>query len=243
MNDPIRLSDDPTFSPEVSELLRHRGEVPPAMDPAVHAATCNAITQLGAAQAAGTVVGAKLVIVSVVIGVGVALGAASVIGSAPTVSEVPEAHPIHREAAPASPAPDPHRDEVPVVTAAPGELEEAEVVTEPEAVAAQAPTPSKRSARPRSDVDRLTLEAALLERARAALAGDPRDALAAANRHAREYPRGQLTSARELIAIDALRRLRRTRQAARRAESLIARDPSGIHADRARAMLAELSSE
>jgi hypothetical protein len=61
--------------------------------------------------------------------------------------------------------------------------------------------------------DTLEKEANLLESARAVLAGDPARALALLDRHAAEFPRGQLVAERSVLRIDALRRLGRLDEA------------------------------
>ena len=85
------------------------------------------------------------------------------------------------------------------------------------------------------------MEAGILERARAMLDRDPGGALRETNRHAAEHTHGQLAAEREMIAVDALRRLGRTTEARRRAQRLIDRSPSSIYTERARAILRELS--
>jgi hypothetical protein len=62
-------------------------------------------------------------------------------------------------------------------------------------------------------------EAELLEQARSALKSDPARALARANGHRSRFPGGVLVQEREVIAIQALRRLGRTAEADRRAEA------------------------
>lgn len=62
-------------------------------------------------------------------------------------------------------------------------------------------------------------EADLLEQARSALKADPARALSRANEAAQRYPRGVLVQEREVLAIQALRRLGRTAEADRRAEA------------------------
>jgi hypothetical protein len=85
--------------------------------------------------------------------------------------------------------------------------------------------------------DPLAVEAAMLERARSLLASDPRAALARTDEHAR-LAGAQLVEERELIAIDALRRLGRMPEAERRAAALIAQNPDGMYARRARRLIA-----
>jgi hypothetical protein len=59
----------------------------------------------------------------------------------------------------------------------------------------------------------------LLEQARSALKSDPSRALSRANEAASRYPRGVLVQEREVLAIQALRRLGRSAEADRRAEA------------------------
>jgi hypothetical protein len=68
-------------------------------------------------------------------------------------------------------------------------------------------------------VGTLSQERELVDAARTALArGLPADALAAADRHARDFPRGQLAEEREVLAITALVSLGKNAEArARRA--------------------------
>ncbi|HJL15830.1 MAG TPA: hypothetical protein RMH99_09250, partial [Sandaracinaceae bacterium LLY-WYZ-13_1] len=94
-----------------------------------------------------------------------------------------------------------------------------------------------------SSADGLVAEARLLEEARRLLAIDPGRALARTDAHAREHPGGQLAAEREVIAIDALRRLGRRGPARRRARRLIERAPHGIYAERARAMIAAMDGD
>lgn len=119
---------------------------------------------------------------------------------------------------------------------------------EPSLPLAAAPTAAREPSTPRSvavateapTVDDLTREAALVEGARRSLETDPRDALRRVEEQARMFPRGQLADERELIAVDALRRLGRTTEARARAQALLHRDPSGLYGERVRNILAQL---
>jgi hypothetical protein len=62
-------------------------------------------------------------------------------------------------------------------------------------------------------------EADLLEQARSAIKSDPARALQRANEHAQRFPRGVLVQEREVLAIQALRKLGRDAEADRRAEA------------------------
>ena len=72
-------------------------------------------------------------------------------------------------------------------------------------------------------------EAAFLERARATLATNPTRALALANLHRSRYPSGVLAQEREVIAIEALKRLGRADDAARRSGDFSNRYPGSAY--------------
>jgi hypothetical protein len=75
----------------------------------------------------------------------------------------------------------------------------------PPAIPSVAPTPSAVASPSASATGDLTREREVLDIAHAALErGRPSDALAAANRHAREWPRGYLGEEREAVIIQAL---------------------------------------
>ena len=94
----------------------------------------------------------------------------------------------------------------------------------------RAPSANKHSAAPTAIAhDAAATEALLLERARSALATNPAQSLALAQRHAAEFPHGLLTQEREVIAISALRRLGRTAEADARAARFDARFPKSVH--------------
>jgi hypothetical protein len=72
-------------------------------------------------------------------------------------------------------------------------------------------------------------EAALLEQARRALAGDPERALTLTRQHQRQFPNGVLRQEREVIAIAALRKLGRVSEANTRANSFDQQFPDSAH--------------
>lgn len=80
-------------------------------------------------------------------------------------------------------------------------------------------------------------ELALLRRSQAALDGDPSAALDLAEQHARDYPRGLFAQEREVLAIEALLKLRRKPAAVDRAAHFVQRFPDSPHARRVRALL------
>lgn len=77
-------------------------------------------------------------------------------------------------------------------------------------------------------------EAKLLERARAALAAQPGQALALTEEHARRFTRGALREEREVVAIQALRKLGRSSAAAERAARFEQRYPGSVHLEKIR---------
>jgi hypothetical protein len=96
---------------------------------------------------------------------------------------------------------------------------------EPAPAASSAPAPASKA----PAVARSGNEAALLERARRALASDPKLALSLARRHEKEFPNGNLRQEREVIAIEALRRLGRSNEATHRADDFQHEFPNSAH--------------
>ena len=72
-------------------------------------------------------------------------------------------------------------------------------------------------------------EAEFLERARGALGQSPAAALSLANQHRARFPAGVLAEEREVIAIEALKRLGRTAEAERRIEAFARRFPGSAY--------------
>jgi hypothetical protein len=109
----------------------------------------------------------------------------------------------------------------------------AEAPAEASASAEAAPTPANSAAsenRPSAAAHKPALsEAALLERARAALASDPARALALTRQHQARFPSGVLKQEREVIAIEALRRLGQSKAASERAGSFEQAFPDSAH--------------
>jgi hypothetical protein len=87
-------------------------------------------------------------------------------------------------------------------------------------VAVAKQTPSTRAAND---------EAALLLSARAALRNDPATALRLTKEHARRYPNGSLNQEREVIAIEALRRLGQIEAAQKRGAAFEKQYPGSAH--------------
>ncbi len=84
-------------------------------------------------------------------------------------------------------------------------------------------------------------EPQLIERARKALATEPRRALLLAQEHQRRFPVGALSLEREVIVIEALARSGQTSEARRRALSFESRYPKSIHLPRIRGLRERLA--
>ena len=80
-------------------------------------------------------------------------------------------------------------------------------------------------------------ELALLQRSQLALDRDPGAALALAEQHAREHPAGVFSQEREMLAMEALVKLRRVPAALARAERFVREYPASPHSERVRALL------
>jgi hypothetical protein len=89
--------------------------------------------------------------------------------------------------------------------------------SEPEPEAAQSRPASKPS------------ESSLLDAARRSLAMDPERTLALANQHRVLYPQGMLGQEREMLVVEALRRLGRSDEAKRQDDEFKSRYPSSMH--------------
>jgi hypothetical protein len=101
----------------------------------------------------------------------------------------------------------------------------ANLAPKPAALRTSAAQPVKSAA---AGADGLS-EPALLEQARRALASSPATALALTNQHAARFPHGVLAQEREVIAIEALRRLGRTAEAEQRAAAFAQAFPGSAH--------------
>jgi hypothetical protein len=144
-------------------------------------------------------------------------------------AEVPA--PLVVAQAPAAPKPA-------LVKAQPAPESVAPVGSEPP-VAESKPAP----ARPVTATNPAWDEPALIEKARRALASDPKQALALSREHQRRFPAGVLSAEREVIAIEAAARLGSASDAMARADAFEKRFPQSIHLPRIRALRARLASE
>jgi hypothetical protein len=110
----------------------------------------------------------------------------------------------------------------------PAALPSANQVPAPDSAAASASVPRAGSASPQHPAAQAS-EAALLERARRALSADPARALALTRQHQQRFPNGILNQEREVIAIEALRRLGKGAEASERAGSFEKQYPGSAH--------------
>ena len=85
------------------------------------------------------------------------------------------------------------------------------------------------SAKSTSQPGKALSESALLEQARRALNGSPNYALQLANQHRTRFPHGVLSQEREVIAIEALRRMHRSGEADQRATGFSKAFPGSAH--------------
>jgi hypothetical protein len=135
---------------------------------------------------------------------------------------------------------------MPVATAAPSASAIATRSTTPTTPTTRTTTPTANVEPQRAPAsaapseDSLEREAAILEQARAAMEHDPGEAIAKLDSHASAFPRGELSIERELLAVDALRRLRRFAEARTRAEALLVQARGSIYEERVRGMLQSL---
>ena len=108
--------------------------------------------------------------------------------------------------------------------------------SEPE-VAAAKPNPPPAVAAPSSS-GTLSAESTLLEQARREVRRDPALSLSIAGEHAQRFPRGQLTSERTLIQVEALHRLGRYAEARSLGRGLLSGASADLYRERARKLLA-----
>ena len=156
------------------------------------------------------------------------------VGSALAASGVVAALVLHQPAAKVK-AP-------PAAVVRPMSEESAAKVAEPAALPEPAPAlPSSERHTPK-DPTTTWDEPQLIERARRALATDPRRALMLTQEHQRRFPAGALGVERDVILLEALARSGQTAEARRRALAFEAKYPSSIHLPRVRALLTRLGT-
>jgi len=188
--------------PSESELARLKARLPPVFSGEAPVASRPGLSKLGR------------------VGLGVlALGAASVVGYLAT--RAPERVPAPSVPVASAPVSAPTGPSVSSPASEPS-------APSPEVVPSVNNAPSAVAPAPKAPHDKPS-EAALLEQARRALASDPARALALTRRHQALYPRGALNQEREVIAIEALRRLGASSKASERATGFEQKYPDSAH--------------
>ncbi len=232
MSEPTRLRDE---GPDpVRALLRHAPRTR-TMTPDDRARTRARLGRAAVGLAAGA--GSLAWFQGAAIGAGLGLltvGAAEILP--PLLAPQPPTGAVTTRDPRTSAAVPPARVEVPRVSAVPPLPA---VAPEPPALRSARPTsaPPPVTPEPPSETDSLAQEVALLEQARSALGQSPATALALAETHATRFPGGKLAMERELVALDALRRLGRSGEARTRGEALLARARGGLYEARIRQLI------
>jgi hypothetical protein len=254
MKDPERWLEDPSAAPQGAVELLRAAARPTRPPPDVRARLGSKLAEMVAGGARPRPplwhVGAGVLVAAV--GVGAWLGIARLraappappapvpVASAPA-SPPPVAPPVAPPPAPeaaapalAPPAPAPAETgrPAPAPRHAPSRIAEARRNL---ARTAAAPAPGPAEAAPVGDS--LAREAALVEEARRTVRDRPAAALAALERHRREFPSGQLTAEREFLAVRALLELGRRAEAEQRGHRLVEAYPGSAYAQQVPALL------
>jgi hypothetical protein len=221
MIDPPRLREGGSDAPPELRDLFLDAKRPEPLPPATDARLVAKITALGALPAAPLVKAWPWLIAG---GALVVAGALSLVAERnsgpgpaphrPPASFTPTSAPLDAApaAAPEKPTPPEGKRSSPASAASMGHVAPAEASS--------------------ASADALAGEAKLLNEAHAAMATDPRKALAIASEHTKRYPRGQLAAERELILVQALIKLGRVREAEARGRALRKSTPSSIYSER-----------
>jgi len=219
LDDPPRLTDPASGAPDELRSLFDAGtrDVPSAGELARLATKLGPVLGPGAGATASGGSAAGVGKLALVVGalVGGALLVSSLTREVPT--NVPDARPLPQKEVAPKPE-NPAKVEPPVATQAPA----AEAPSAP-------PSTVERPVRRAEQLSNAELEVELLERARAALAGNPAHALSLTSEHKLRFPGGTLAQEREVIAIEALRRLGKNDQAALRADEFAKHYPGSAH--------------
>jgi hypothetical protein len=217
------LLDDPTTPGPLADALRAAAEDGPSpAEIARLTASLGAALPPGAlvAKAAAKTFGAKAV--AAMVGAGIAAGVvAGVVGSRLVGKTDPEIQSGETTAAPPSASVSALSSSSSGPLAPPASAPLPEPTRPPPVATVTAPLPANPPA---------PSETALLDRGHQALRSqNPAAALAAADEHARAYPRGTFAQEREVIAIEALVALGRRPEAAKRAGRFRAAFPGSAH--------------
>jgi hypothetical protein len=231
MSRPVRFREDASAPDDVRALLRAAGRSRPLTDD-MRARSAARIDRLAAVPAAaGLLLWLKGVAIAAglgIVGVGVVMRVLPATHAGPVKPMATGMGATASRGAVEIPAPPPVRT---TATSTP--------TSTSTSTSTPTPTPTSTSTAS-SESDLLAREVVLLEKARGSLDRDPASSLATLEAHAAEFPTGTLRMERELLAVDALRRLGRFTGARARGEALLARAPGSIYEERVRAILASL---
>lgn len=220
MKEPARFREATSDAPEELRSLFRSAKPPSLPSEATHAALSERVATIAATRTLPLVkVAPWLLGAAALMGSAIALR-----GSSPPQRVIPP-RPVPSLSPPSTLAP----QLVETASSASAELalpQETEPARPRSPSAIPVPKPSAALADP------LSAEAQLLSAAHRALATDPNKALAVAREHARRYPQGQLAAERELIVVQALMKLGRTREAEARGQELKKTAPKSIYGDR-----------
>jgi hypothetical protein len=230
MKDPVRLRDAGSGAPEELQDLLSSAEKPRGLDHEAFVRGLEGVARTAALPvglAASSWLGGKAA--------ALALATTAAISTAVFVAtrEVPATTPASAPA-PSAPPASPRAvtraapDVVPAPTPAPVEPVLAPRTDE------SAPSVAPR---PRTAVSALAEEARLLERARAELDARPARAIEILREHERRFPEAVLDAEHEVIAVEALVKVGRRKEARARAERALARHPGGLYAEQMRRVL------
>ncbi len=231
--DPPRLSAGDAESPELSALFR-AGEADLPSGAQLRALQARLGPVLAPAGGAGgdlrrflkvPRVGFKL---GALVGLGVALSVALRSATVSTPSAVPSVSSAHA-LSPSAAATAPFSENAPPAPSAQPVETTPEVLPEPSLAPPETASSAATSRGNRVPQPGSVSEAALLEQARRALNSDPARALALTRQYQLKFPNGVLGQEREVIAIEALRRLGRTTEASERARSFSTSYPDSAH--------------
>lgn len=230
MSTPRRWVDDPDADEALREVLRGTPSARP-LDQLTRRRLGAKVARFSAVPAAAA---GWLFVKSAAAALGVVLGAGTIAVSTGIIHvsphrEIQRAAPLSVQRLPA-PAPAPAAEARPEPAA-----EEMNLVPQPSP--AVNPAPPLPVAPLGSAAGSLSAEAALLERARREIHSAPALSLSVAAEHAQRFPRGQLTSERALIQIEALHRLGRDGEARRLASGLLAGPSAGLYRERVERLL------
>jgi hypothetical protein len=170
----------------------------------------------------------KSVAVAAVLGVAATAGVVATVHLVATESAAPEApasgvpsRPAKRPATASSPVAVPAPLSLPTATPTPGATATPPPNSSSPRLAAPLAASPTSSAPPASSSDTLSSELALLDLARERYEAHPEETLAVLGEHAQRFPTGKLALERELLALDALKKLGRTSEEHARADKLL----------------------